>query len=29
MKIVDANLILRYMLNDIENQAKEAFEILN
>lgn len=29
MKIVDANLVLRYLLNDIEDQAKEAFSILN
>ncbi len=29
MKIVDANLVLRYLLNDIEKQAKEAFSILN
>lgn len=29
MKIVDANFILRYLLNDIEDQAKEAFSILN
>lgn len=29
MKIVDANFILRYLLNDIEDQAKEAFAILN
>ena len=29
MKIVDANFILRYLLNDVEDQAKEAFSILN
>jgi predicted nucleic-acid-binding protein len=29
MNIVDANFILRYLLNDIEDQAKEAFSILN
>lgn len=29
MKIVDANLVLRYLLNDIEDQTKEAFSILN
>lgn len=29
MKIVDANFILRYLLNDIEDQAKEAFSILS
>lgn len=29
MKIVDANFILRYLLNDIEEQAKEAFSVLN
>ncbi|HEX9060985.1 MAG TPA: PIN domain-containing protein [Clostridia bacterium] len=28
MKIVDANFILRYLLNDIEEQANEAFSIL-
>jgi len=29
MKIVDANFILRYLLNDVEDQAKEAFLILS
>lgn len=29
MKLVDANFVLRYLLNDIEDQAKEAFLILN
>lgn len=29
MKIVDANFILRYLLNDMKDQAKEAFIILS
>ena len=29
MKIVDANFILRYLLNDIEEQANEAYTILS
>lgn len=29
MKIVDANFILRYLLNDIKDQAEEAFSILS
>lgn len=29
MKIIDANFILRYLLNDNEEQAKEAYSILS
>lgn len=29
MKIVDVNFVLKYLLNDIEAQAKEAYSILN
>lgn len=29
MKIVDANFILRYFLNDIKDQAEETFSILS
>ena len=29
MKIVDVNFVLRYLLNDMEAQDKEAYSILN